>query len=95
MHTTDNYTEPIRLGSVVDVLYLDKGFRRELAVVTPREANPFKGKMNVRSPLCKAILGRKRGEIVDLSAPGGRFRIQIMGVDNSASPADDEPAEDS
>ena len=95
MHTTDNYTEPIRLGSVVDVLYLDKGLRRELAVVTPREANPFKGKMNVRSPLCKAILGRKRGEIVDLSAPGGRFRIQIMGVDNSASPADDEPAEDS
>jgi transcription elongation factor GreA len=93
--TTDNYTEPIRLGSIVDVLYLDKGFRRELTVVAPQEANPFRGKMNVRSPLCKAILGRKRGEIVDLSAPGGRFRIQIMGVDNSAVPAEGELIEDS
>lgn len=95
MPSTDNYTEPIRLGSIVDVLYMDKGFRRELAVVAPQEANPFQGKMNVRSPLCRAILGQKQGDIVDLSAPGGRFRIQIMGVDNSGVPAEGELVEDS
>lgn len=93
MHSTDNYTEPIRLGSVVDVLYLDKGLRRELAVVAPQEANPFKGKMSVRSPLCKAILGQKRGDIVDLSAPGGRFRIQIMGVQNADPACDGDQSE--
>ncbi len=93
MHSTDNYTEPIRLGSVVDVLYLDKGLRRELAVVAPQEANPFKGKMSVRSPLCRAILGQKSGDIVDLSAPGGRFRIQIMGVQNSEPACDGDQRE--
>lgn len=95
MHTTDQYTEPIQLGSIVDVLYLEKSFRTTLSIVAPKDANPFKGRMSVLSPLCRAILGRRRDDVIDLSAPGGRFRIRIEGVDNSAvdasgpAPADD------
>lgn len=89
MPENDKFTEPIRMGSTVGVLYMDKGMRKVLTLVAPSEAKPFQGKMSVLSPLCRAIMGRTRGDIVDLSAPGGRFRIQIMEVDNSGCLGED------
>lgn len=86
MPENDKFTEPIRMGSTVGVLYLDKGMRKDLTLVAPSEASPFQGRMSVLSPLCRAIMGRSRGDTIDLSAPGGRFRIQILEVDNSRCP---------
>lgn len=80
----DKFTEPIRIGSTVHVLFLDKNIRKDLVVVAPSEAEPFKGKMSALSPLGRAILGKTRGDLVDLTAPGGNFWVQILEVDNSA-----------
>lgn len=80
----DKFTEPIGMGSTVHVLFLDKNIRRDLLLVAPNEAEPFQGKMSVLSPLGRAILGKTRGDLVDLTAPGGKFWIQILEVDNTA-----------
>lgn len=80
----DKFTEPIRIGSTVHVLFLDKNIRKDLELVAPSEAEPFLGKMSILSPLGRAILGKTRGDLVDLTAPGGKFWVQILEVDNSA-----------
>lgn len=82
----DKFTEPIRLGSTIHVLFLDKNLRKELQVVAPSEAEPLLGRMSVLSPLGRAILGKRRGDLVDLTAPGGKFWVQILEVDNTTCP---------
>lgn len=80
----DKFTEPIRMGSTVHVLFLDKNIRKDLELVAPSQADPFRDRMSVLSPLGRAILGKTRGDLVDLTAPGGKFWVQILEVDNSA-----------
>lgn len=93
MHHTDNLTEPIQMGSIVEVHYLEKDFHQELRLVPPSNSDPFRGRMSISSPLGKAILGKAAGDVVALSAPGGTFRIRVTNVDNSeADPDLDVPA---
>lgn len=82
----DKFTEPIRIGSTIHVLFLDKNIRRDLELVAPSEAEPLAGRMSVLSPLGRAILGKIRGDLVDLTAPGGKFWVQILEVDNTNCP---------
>ena len=84
MPKQDKFTEPIRIGSTVHVLFLDKNIRKDLELVAPRDADPLRDKMSVLSPLGRAILGKTRGDLVDLTAPGGKFWVQILEVDNGA-----------
>ena len=51
-------------------------------IVSPREVDPTKGKISSNSPIGKAIIGRARGEIVEITAPLGKLRYQIKQIEH-------------
>ena len=52
----------------------------EYRIVGSAEANPAEHMLSNESPVGKAIIGRKKGEIVEVSAPRGSLKYKIMDI---------------
>ena len=50
-------------------------------LVSPREVNPIKGKISDASPVGRAIIGKRRGEEVDVTVPAGKLRFEIRQIE--------------
>ena len=70
------------LGSVVCVRDLEDGLESRFEIVGSQEANPREGRISDDSPLFQALKGRRKGETVEVKAPAGVFRYEIMSVEN-------------
>ena len=79
---TDVPRDTVTLGSVVRVRDLEDGFEDQYEIVGSQEANPHQGRISDDSPLFQAIKGRRKGEIVEVSAPAGVFKYEIISVNN-------------
>jgi transcription elongation factor GreA len=49
-------------------------------IVGAAEANPREGKISNESPIGKAILNHRLGDIVKVETPGGTYNVKIMKV---------------
>lgn len=71
----------VDVGERVRLRDLDSGKRLEVELVGPFEADLSAGRISVVSPLGKAIVGRRRGEIADVEAPIGLRRFKVVAVE--------------
>jgi transcription elongation factor GreA len=69
----------VRLGSRVTVLD-SEGDEETYHLVGSQEADPRHGQVSNESPIGRAILGKKCGDVVDVVAPGGSFRLTIRNI---------------
>jgi transcription elongation factor GreA len=72
-------SKEIRVGSSVTVRSPD-GKRRVYQVVGPAEAAPSEGRISHESPVGRALLGKKRGDKVQVTAPAGVVEMSIVSV---------------
>lgn len=76
--------EETRTGySVVDigcrVIVQEQGEAPDLYfIVGPKEANPITGWISFESPIGKALMGHKPGDVVEIHTPGGVLRLTIL-----------------
>ena len=70
----------ISLGSVVKLL--DEDFDEEItySIVGSNQADPLEQKISDQSPIGRALMGKKAGERVVVSAPAGELHFRIMEV---------------
>ena len=68
------------IGVKVKVLDEEYGDESEYRVVGSTEADPRDGKISDESPVGKALLGKKLGDIVTVEAPGGEFKLKILEI---------------
>ena len=68
----------IGLGSTVRVNVAGK--EREYTMVGPVEANPLEGKISYESPIGKALMGKREGEVAELITPKGKTEFQIVAI---------------
>jgi hypothetical protein len=61
----------VSVGSKVRVRNMDAGKTFEYHIVGSAEANPTENKLSNESPVGKAIIGHKKGDVVEVSAPRG------------------------
>jgi transcription elongation factor GreA len=59
---------------------IDTGEDVEYQLVGPEESNIEKGRISVTSPLGKAIIGKKPGEEIVLTAPGGKRVYELVEI---------------
>jgi transcription elongation factor GreA len=71
----------VDIGERVRLRNLESGERLEVELVGPIEANASAGRISVVSPLGRAIVGRRRGEVTEVDAPRGRLRFKILAVE--------------
>ncbi len=64
------------LGDTVTLCYPD-GESGRYVIVDPLEAPVEDRRISSDSPLGRAVLGRHVGEVVEIDAPGGRYRCRI------------------
>lgn len=50
-------------------------------IVGPAEANPRSGRISHESPLGRALLDHRAGDVVKVDAPGGSFTVTILKVE--------------
>lgn len=73
-------TDKVGLGSNVSIKYLDDEETDEYKIVGSQEADPFSGKISDESPIAKAIFNKKVGDIVEVEAPNGKYKIEITEI---------------
>ena len=74
-------SKTVEIGSQVTVH--EKGGRDEgetYTIVGSTEANPIEHKISNESPIGSALIGRSKGEVVEVQAPGGKFRYEIVKI---------------
>ncbi len=71
----------VRLNSVVK-LQEGRHSPEIYHIVGSMEADPTQGKISDASPLGRALLGKKIGDTVTVSAPDGSFNYKILSIDN-------------
>jgi transcription elongation factor GreA len=67
------------MGSVVYVKEDDLPSEK-YTIVGEAEANPREGRISHNSPLGSVLMGKKRGEIVEVKAPDGSFSMKITKI---------------
>jgi transcription elongation factor GreA len=73
-------TDVVSVGTIVRLRDVDAKETIEYTIVGSAEANPAEQKLSNESPVGKAIIGRKKGETVDVSAPRGSLKYKIMDI---------------
>ena len=74
-------TSVVSIGSVVRLRDLDAKETIEYFIVGSAEANPVDRKLSNESPVGKAIMGRKKGETVEVITPrGSKVKFKIMEI---------------
>ena len=73
----------VDVGERVRVRELESGARLELELVGTLESDATAGRISVASPLGRAILGLRRGEIAEVDAPRGKLQFRVLAVEPS------------
>ena len=72
--------DSVSIGSRVRLRDVDAKETIEYRIVGSAEANPSENKLSNESPVGKAIIGRKKGETVEVTAPRGTLKFKIMDI---------------
>jgi transcription elongation factor GreA len=79
--TKDVDTSIVSIGSVVRLRDLAAKETVEYFIVGSAEANPAQRKLSNESPVGRAIMGRKKGETVEVATPrGAKLKFKIMEI---------------
>lgn len=77
---SDLSTEHIGIGNRVVLKDLKKNKTMELHIVGSKEVDMKNGKISDESPVGKACLGKTKGEIIDVDAPAGILKFEILEI---------------
>ena len=67
----------VQVGDTV-VIEDEDGTTEEYTIVGAAEADPRAGKISNESPLGKAMLNHRPGDVVTVDAPGGAFKVTVL-----------------
>ncbi|KJS15404.1 MAG: transcription elongation factor GreA [Peptococcaceae bacterium BRH_c4b] len=73
-------TEEVFVGSTVILKDLEYGDEVEYTIVGSIEADPDKNRISNESPVGKAILGKSKSSVVEVTVPAGVLKYQIMDI---------------
>lgn len=69
----------VRFGATVEVEDED-GNRKKYLLVGPDESDPAQGRLSFQSPIGRALLKRKVGDVVVVQRPAGEIELEILSV---------------
>ncbi len=70
----------VGLGSRVKVLDLETNVQFEYVIVGSTEADPALNRISNESPVGRSLLGKRVGDLVEITVPAGTIRYQVLGV---------------
>lgn len=77
--------DTVNLSSTVTIRDLSLNEDETYEMVGSTQADLFNGKLSDESPIGKAILGHKEGDVVEVEAPGGKASFMIVKIEQHHS----------
>ena len=72
----------VSVGSKVKVRDLEDGEESQFVIVgSAGEADPMANKISNESPVGKALLGQKVGDVVEVKVPAGVVKYEIIAIE--------------
>lgn len=75
--------DTISVGCCVTLLDVEFDDEMKFKIVGSTEANSLKGYISNESPIGQALLGKKKGEVVEVESPAGAIQYKIMEIERS------------
>ena len=72
--------DTVSVGSKVRIRDVAAKQTFEYHIVGSAEANPAENKLSNESPVGKAIMGHKKGDVVEVAAPRGALKFKILEI---------------
>jgi transcription elongation factor GreA len=72
--------DTVSVGSKVRIRDVAARQTFEYHIVGSAEANPAENKLSNESPVGKAIMGHKKGDVVEVAAPKGSMKFKILEI---------------
>lgn len=76
-----NETDAVGNGSIVTIKDIEFDIVETYKIVGSQEANPAAGKVSDDSPVGRALMGHAVGEIVNVEAPSGIIKFEIIKIE--------------
>jgi transcription elongation factor GreA len=73
--------DTIKFGATVRLVDEDTDEERSYQIVGEVEADIEHGKLNIRSPLARALIGKAVGDTVEVMTPGGGRSYEVLAID--------------
>ena len=73
-------TDVVSLGSKVKILDMEFDEEVEYFIVGSTEADPSKFKISNESPVGRALMGERKGSVVEASVPDGVIKFKILEI---------------
>jgi len=70
----------VGVGSTIRIRNLDTDMELEFQIVGSAEADPYEKRISNESPVGKAMLGRKPGDVAEVDAPGGKQKYELLSI---------------
>lgn len=77
---SDITTKAVGMGSKIKLKNLDTNDTIQYSVVGFAQANPSEGFISDESPVGKALMGKKKGDVVSVEAPIGTLSFKIVSI---------------
>lgn len=72
--------QTVHVGSLVKVENISVGREVEYRIIGSNESNPKENKISDESPVGKALLGKKVGDMVEVEVPAGLMTFKVLNV---------------
>ena len=73
-------TDIVQIGTKVKIEYVEDKDIDEYTIVGSKESDPFSNKISNESPIAKAIIGKKIGDVVSVDSPNGKYDVKIIEI---------------
>ena len=73
-------SDTIGLLSKVEMTNVANQMKMTYTIVNPHEANILEGKISIKSPIAKALRGKKTGDTVTVQVPAGTLQLRIDNI---------------
>ena len=74
-------TDEVGVGTTVKIAYIDdEDDVDQYKIVGSQEADPFESKISNESPIAKALMGHKVGDVVSVESPNGNYEVKVIEI---------------
>lgn len=73
-------TDEVQLLTKVTIKNLGNNIKMTYTIVTETESNLKEGKISITTPIAKGLVGHKVGDVVEIQAPAGTMKFEILDI---------------
>lgn len=77
---TSSLSGSVKFGATIQIVDEDTDEEKTYQIVGEPEADIENGKLNLKSPLARALIGKDEGDSVEVRTPGGEKSYEILKI---------------